>query len=100
MSAIESMVVETILDAGKSLFWLLCLIGSTPCEGGIFGEGGEINKGFPLSSLWRSKDEPIPENKDDGESDDEEDEDEDDEGGEQDEDGGEEDYWGMGERRR
>ncbi|PKU80969.1 hypothetical protein MA16_Dca021488 [Dendrobium catenatum] len=61
-SVLKSVVMEAILDAGKSLLWFLC--------------------------------EPIPENKDDGESVDEEDEDEV-EAGDQEDDGGEEDYSGY-----
>ncbi|KAG0451412.1 hypothetical protein HPP92_017694 [Vanilla planifolia] len=94
VSAVESLALEMILDAGKSLFWLLCVLGFSSNGGDLFDEGCEIIKGFPLSSLMRSKNEPMPENKDDGESDDEDDEDEDDEGGDQDDDGGEEDYSG------
>ncbi|KAI0511683.1 hypothetical protein KFK09_012315 [Dendrobium nobile] len=72
--------MEAILDAGKSLLWFLCVMGSSGNGANLFGDGCEIS-------------EPIPENKDDGESVDEEDEDEV-EASDQEDDGGEEDYSG------
>ncbi|KAG0485921.1 hypothetical protein HPP92_010000 [Vanilla planifolia] len=68
MSAIESMVVETILDAGKSLFWLLCLAVSEHGLEWIRDEmlllaaaSAQYRPCVPLSSLWeKQKDEPIP----------------------------------------
>ncbi|KAL0919837.1 hypothetical protein M5K25_011959 [Dendrobium thyrsiflorum] len=92
-SVLKSVVMETILDAGKSLLWLLCVMGSSRNGATLFDEGCEISEGFPLSSLRKIKGEAMPENKDDGESDDEEDEDED-EAGDQEDDAGEEDYSG------
>ncbi|XP_020591005.1 glutamic acid-rich protein-like [Phalaenopsis equestris] len=93
ISVVDTMLMGTILGAGKFLLWLLCMIGSSQNGANLFDEGSDINKGFPLSSLRKLKDESVPENKDDGESDDDEEEDED-EVGDQDDDGGEEDYSG------
>ncbi|PKU84971.1 hypothetical protein MA16_Dca015187 [Dendrobium catenatum] len=94
-SVLKSVVMETILDAGKSLLWLLCVLlvqmGSSRNGANLFDDGCEISEGFPLSSLRKIKGEALPENKDDGESDEEEEEDE---AGEQEDDGGEEDYSG------
>ncbi|KAK8926224.1 hypothetical protein KSP39_PZI018247 [Platanthera zijinensis] len=86
---IESVAMEAIWDAGKSVFLLLCMMASLPSAAGVIGEGS------PLSSLGMIKGESVPENKDDGESDEDDDEDEDDEGPDHEDDAGEEDYSGR-----
>ncbi|XP_042458914.1 glutamic acid-rich protein-like [Zingiber officinale] len=85
-SVVLLFVAEAALVAKKTLLSLLLAIGSVSSQTGQLVEGPDAIHRL----LQKSKHESVPENKDDGESDEDDDEDDDDQDGEdQEDDGGE-----------
>ncbi|KAF3453056.1 hypothetical protein FNV43_RR03489 [Rhamnella rubrinervis] len=92
-SILEAMVVETLLDAGKSLALLFMASGSLLNDVGLLPNLTAMDGRFPFDELHKLK-RPVPENKDASDTEDDDDDEDDDEVDDQDGDAGDEDFSG------